>query len=141
MADMRGPGALLVAVLLVGGCAAADPPLAITTTPSTSTASSSTTAGASAAPAPSPTVRTVAVTVTGKRVSPAPAVVRVRADETLRLVVTSDDDDDLHAHGFDVQKALVAGEPLILDLRGAAPGQYEVETHDPPLRLLVVQVR
>ncbi len=77
----------------------------------------------------------------GKDVTPAPDVVSIRRGQTLRLVVTSDHDDQLHAHGFGVEEQLVAGQPRRLDLRGAEPGQYEIETHEPPLRLLVVQVR
>ncbi len=92
-------------------------------------------------PAPAATTRTVTITVTGSRVDPPPGVVEVGPDQTLRLVVTSDHDDSLHAHGFEVEKDLRAGVPLTVDLRGAAPGRYEVETHRPALQLLVVQVR
>lgn len=81
------------------------------------------------------------ITVTGKQVSPAPRVVDLGVGHTLSLTVTSDHDDELHAHGFDVEKALKAGVPLVVTLTGSQPGLYEVELHHPDLRLLQVAVR
>lgn len=79
--------------------------------------------------------------MTGRTVTPAPAVVQLEQGATLRLVVTSDHDDELHAHGFEVETELTAGKRATIDLTGGEPGRYEVETHDPALRLMVVQVR
>ncbi len=90
--------------------------------------------------APSGVVRTLAIGVRGRTVTPAPAQVTLEPGQTLRLVVTSDHDDEVHAHGFDVERPLVAGRPTTLDLRDAPPGRYEVETHEPALSLLVVLV-
>jgi plastocyanin len=86
-------------------------------------------------------VRTITITVQGQRVTPPPARVTVEHGQTLRLVVTSDHDDELHAHGFDVERELTAGQATTVDLSGAEPGLYDVETHHPGLRLLQVQVR
>ena len=113
-------------------------------TSSAPSSTASTTSGTTA-PGASPTSdsadRTIAITVQGKNVTPAPSRVEMTSSQTLRLVVTSDHDDELHAHGFDVEKQLVAGQPTTVDLTGAPPGLYEVETHDPELRLLQVVVR
>ncbi|HEX8498255.1 MAG TPA: hypothetical protein VF661_13740 [Actinomycetales bacterium] len=160
----RACAAALVALTLLGGCAVADPaagppptqpsssepttatsvpaPSAATptTSPSSSTPSGATSASSSAAPtAPQP--RTLTVTVEGRTVTPAPAVVPLARGEVLRLVVTTDRDDELHAHGFEVEQDLVAGEPTTVELSSQEPGRYEVETHEPALRLMVVQVR
>jgi plastocyanin len=86
-------------------------------------------------------VRTITITVQGQRVTPPPARVTVEHGQMLRLVVTSDHDDELHAHGFDVDRELTAGQATTVDLSGAEPGLYDVETHHPELRLLQVQVR
>jgi len=88
-----------------------------------------------------PQGRSIAIAVKGKSVTPAPATVDLKIGETLTLVVTSDHDDELHAHGFDVETKLVAGAPTTVLLTGTQPGLYEVETHEPPLRLLMVAVR
>lgn len=95
-------------------------------------------------PTQAPTQKTSAqmvITITGRKVDPAPSTVTLAVGQSLTLVVTSDHDDTLHAHGFDVEKALVAGRPTTVTLTGKAPGSYEVETHDPELRLLVVDVQ
>ncbi len=88
-----------------------------------------------------PAGRTIRVTVTGKKVTPAPATVDLKVGEKLTLVVTSDHDDEIHAHGFDVEGTLKAGTPSTVTLTGTEPGLYEVETHEPSLRLMMIAVR
>ena len=89
----------------------------------------------------SSTGRTLAVTVLGKKVTPAPSTVDLEVGEKLTLTVTDDQDNVLHIHGFDIEKDLVAGQPLTVTLTGKQPGTYEVETHHPELRLLKIAVR
>ena len=81
------------------------------------------------------------ITITGKKVSPAPTTVDIAVGEKLTLVVTSDHDDELHLHGFDVEDKLKAGVPTTVTVTGKEPGVYEVETHEPALRLLKIAVR
>lgn len=133
--------ALGVGALLLGatGCAEQPAPGPTPAAPSTEPATPPDT-GASA-PTADPAVRTVEVTVAGGQVSPAPSQVDLAVGEPLRLVVTSDRDSELHAHGFDVDAAVPAGEPTAIELVGATPGVYEVELHDPDLLLLQVAVR
>ena len=135
------------AALVLGACAAKTPTPGLSpTAASPTTDSSPSTASPTAAPtSPStptaPAVRTITITVRGKTVTPAPSRVSLKKGETLRLVVTTAADDILHAHGFGVEKPLLAGKPTTADLVGAEPGQYEIETHEPALLLLVVRVR
>ena len=89
----------------------------------------------------SPSGRVIDVTIPGRKVTPAPTTVNLKAGEKLTLVVTSDHDDELHAHGFDVEAKLKAGAPTTVTLTGAEPGLYEVETHEPALRLMMIAVR
>ncbi|WP_076258309.1 hypothetical protein [Intrasporangium flavum] len=86
-------------------------------------------------------VKRLEVTITGTTVTPAPAQVDLPVGSTLELVVTSDHDDELHAHGFDQEAQLKAGQPTTLRLTAKDAGLYEVETHDPALTLLTVAVR
>jgi plastocyanin len=88
-----------------------------------------------------PAGRTIEVTITGKKVSPAPATVDLKVGETLTLIVTSDHDDEIHAHGFEVEGELKAGVPSTVTVTGTEPGLFEVETHEPPLRLMMIAVR
>lgn len=115
--------------------------------PTSPTASAPTAAPSQSSPTgpgevpPSPTGRTLAVTVRGKKVTPAPSTVDLKVGERLTLTVTDDQDNVLHIHGFDIERNLVAGQPLTVTLTGKQPGTYEVETHHPELRLLKIAVR
>ena len=73
--------------------------------------------------------------------TPAPATIDLKVGETLTLVVTSDHDDEIHAHGFEVEGELKAGTPSTVTITGTDPGLFEVETHEPPLRLMMIAVR
>lgn len=61
--------------------------------------------------------------------------------ESLTITVTSDHDNTLHAHGFDIEQVVKAGQRLDITVKGSLPGVYDVELHDPELRLLQVAVR
>ena len=73
--------------------------------------------------------------------TPAPSTVDLAVGETITLTVTSDHATVLHIHGFDIEKPLVAGKPLSVRLTGSQPGLYDVETHEPELRLMQIAVR
>lgn len=90
---------------------------------------------------PTPAGRSITITIKGKKVTPAPSTVDLKKGETLTLVVTSDRDDEIHAHGFEVEGTLKAGVPSTITITGTQAGLYEVETHEPPLRLLMIAVR
>lgn len=111
----------------------------------TGTASPSPTDTAPASPSPGAEgddVRTLEITITGREVSPAPSTLDLARGEKLRLVITADQDMELHAHGLgEVEAELIAGQPVTIELSTGSTGQFEVETHDPNLRLLLVAVR
>lgn len=98
---------------------------------------------APAGPVASATVvaKRIEVTIVGTTVTPAPAQVELGIGQTLELVVTSDHDDELHAHGFEVEAELKAGQPTVVPLTGTEAGVFDVETHEPALTLLTVAVR
>jgi hypothetical protein len=83
----------------------------------------------------------IVVTVVGKRVSPRPATVDLRVGESLTIAIISDKANTLHAHGFEIAKDIQAGQRAEVTIKGAKPGVYEFELHDPELRLLQVAVR
>ena len=138
----------VTALLAAGGCAAEDPEAGTeervaaaataTSPPHASQAPSGTRQDTTAA---SPDVRTIEVAVSDGTVSPPPSQVDLAVGEALRLVVTSDTDSEVDAHGFDVIEPAPAGTPIVMELRGTAPGLYDVELHDPDLLLLQVAVR
>ena len=120
----------LSTALVLASCSQNDPtPF---TTPSTS----------SPTPAQStPAIRRIDITVTGKKVTPQPTMVNISVGESLTVTVTSDHDNTLHAHGFDIEQPVRAGQRLDITVRGAQPGVYDIELHNPELRLLQVAVR
>lgn len=81
------------------------------------------------------------VTVKGSSVTPTPTTIQLKAGQVLRLTVTSDHDDELHAHGFNQETEIKAGQQATLELSTNVPGTYEVEMHHPSLRLLKVLVQ
>lgn len=151
-ASYAAGAALALAVTACGGDAAT-PGVSPATSVAAASSSAPSSSGAASTPpsAKSPTTppaasdapagRTIRVTVTGKKVTPAPTTVDLKVGEKLTLVVTSDHDDEIHAHGFDVEGTLKAGTPSTVTLTGTEPGLYEVETHEPPLRLMMIAVR
>lgn len=117
-------------------------------TAASGSSTSSTTSSPSASSSPATTTssaaaqgRTIRITITGKQVSPAPTTVDLAVGEKLTLVVTSDHADELHLHGFEIEDKLTAGAATTVTVTGKDPGVYEVETHEPPLRLLKIAVR
>lgn len=121
----------LSAALVLASCSQTGP--ASSTLPS---ASSSTPTQTSA-----PKIRQIDITVTGKKVNPPPAMVNLAVGESLAITVMSDHDNTLHAHGFDIEQVVKAGQRLHVTAKGSKPGVYDVELHDPELRLLQVAVR
>ena len=148
--------ALALAVTACGGDTETPAAPATTTaaTASTTSATPGTPAGSATTPPsaktpttpppakdPTPAGRSITITIKGKKVTPAPSTVDLKKGETLTLVVTSDRDDEIHAHGFEVEGELKAGVPSTITITGTQAGLFEVETHEPPLRLLMIAVR
>jgi plastocyanin len=128
------PALCLSAALVLASCSQTDP--TAPTTPSTSSPTPAQTSTQS-----TPATRRIDITVKGKQVTPTPAVVNINVGESLTIAVTSDHNDQLHAHGFEIEKDIKAGHPLVITVRGAQPGVYDIELHNPELRLLQVAVR
>lgn len=133
-------GGLLAGGLLGGGlagCGGATSSGAASTPPPTVPTTSAVPPAAGTSPAgPARTV-----VVTGRRIRPAPSTVDLARGQTLRLTLTVDRDDRLHAHGLEVERDVRAGRPVTVDLTATTTGAFEVELHDPPLRLFTIAVR
>lgn len=113
-----------------------------TTAGPTSTATGMATSASPTTPSsPTSAGRRIDITVTGKQVSPKPATLNIAVGESLTVAVTSDHDNTLHAHGFDIERGVRAGQRLEVTIKGDQPGVYEFELHEPALRLFQVAVR
>ena len=146
MTPMKRPLVLalsLTAALALASCGGTTSPAAVPTSPP-STHGHATTDPAHSEPSTSPSnsaSKRIDVTVKGKQVTPAPATVNIGVGESLTIAVTSDKANVLHAHGFEVERALKAGQPEEVTITGAQTGSFEFELHDPELHLFDVAVR
>lgn len=86
-------------------------------------------------------VREVTVEIADGKVNPPPSGVNVTKGTTVALTVTSDVPDELHVHGYDLEGALVPGEPRRLEFIADQTGSFDVETHESGLVLLRLRVR
>jgi hypothetical protein len=144
---LRRPLALafvLTVTVVLPSCSQAESPIVgqpsatpVATSPSTSPASSSPTSD----PPSTSAARRIDITVTGRQVTPKPATVNISVGESLTISVTSDQDNQLHAHGFDIEQDIKAGQQTEVTVKGAKTGVFEVELHEPELRLFQVAVR
>lgn len=154
------PAGVVLALVVLAGCASAPTQAGPTTTtagssraassPSTPAPASSrsTPAPASspstAAPASSPPaarVVEVSVRISGGTVEPPPSSVEVEEGATVRLRVTSDTADELHVHGYDEEETLAPGRESVLEFVADRSGAFEVETHESGRTLLRLLVR
>jgi hypothetical protein len=134
----------LTAAVVLASCGQTDSRAAAPTTAPPDTQGQAT---ATRAPSSAPSVSSsqsagqrVEITVKGKQVTPSPHSIPIKVGETLTIAVTSDHDDQLHAHGFEIEKDIKAGQPLVFTVKGAKTGLFEVELHHPALRILQVAV-
>jgi hypothetical protein len=144
--------ATTLALVACSGDAPGTPPSSPSVVPSVSPSLSpsvapSTSASTQGSPSFSPTgpsspeALTIRVGVDRRKVTPPPADIPLRAGTAVKLVITSTTANEVHVHGIDLERALPAGTPVTLDLRLPEPGIYEVESHEPELRLLRFIVR
>jgi hypothetical protein len=140
----------LTAALFLASCGQTESPAAAPTTAPPETHGATTGAHAPTSPAPSSTraaslansaSKRIDVTVKGKEVTPAPETVNIAVGQSLTVAVTSDHDDTLHAHGFEVEEDIKAGQRVEVTVKGAQTGVFEFELHHPELRLFQVAVR
>ncbi len=55
--------------------------------------------------------------------------------------ITSDRDDEIHVHGFDTTIDVTAGQPVSRTLTVEQVGTFEVESHDPVITIVILQIR
>lgn len=110
--------ALLTTLLLLAGCTTAAP---ASTTP----------------PAP----KEIAITLADGKAEPNGERVDLVRGQHLVLTITSDREDEVHVHGIDVEIPVAAGQTVTKDIVVDQVGRFEVESHEPALTILVLQVQ
>jgi hypothetical protein len=72
---------------------------------------------------------TINVTIVSGKVSPSGAKYDVSKGSTVTINVTSDSADTVHVHGYEIEKDVVPGTPLVITFTADQTGSFEVETH------------
>ncbi len=84
------------------------------------------------------------ITVTVKQGKPVGGILRptVKKGERVAIVVRTDVGSKVHLHGYDVEKAVVAGQATKLDeFVASISGRFDLELHDPDVVLAVITVK
>jgi len=94
-----------------------------------------------AAPATAP--KPVVITITAKKGRPVGGVARPTAKKgkLVRIVIRTDAGRKVHIHGYDLEKKVVAGKPVVFLFRAKIPGRFEIELHHPDALLAELTVR
>lgn len=85
-------------------------------------------AGACSSTTPSGPV-TIDVTIAKGKVSPSDAQYDVSKESPVTINVTSDSADTAHVHGYEIEKNVAPGTPLVISFTADQTGSFEVETH------------
>ena len=82
----------------------------------------------------------IRITLSEGGISPNGQRVNLHHGEQFTLEITTDRDDILHVHGFDTEITVKAGERTTKTMRADRIGRYEIESHDPPLVTVMLQI-
>jgi len=106
-------------------------------------AAATTALASTAVAAPATTPKPVVITITAKKGRPVGGVKRptVKKGNMVRLVVRTDAGRQVHLHGYDIEKNVVAGKPVVFLFRAKIPGRFEIELHHPDVLLAELTVR
>ncbi|MDQ1726736.1 MAG: hypothetical protein QOK14_781 [Frankiaceae bacterium] len=112
-----------------------------TSGPATGTATGSSTASPSDSPSPSASMTRVLITLANGKIQ-GPATITMKVGETVELSIATDRDATIHAHGFEVEKDIKAGDTasLILHATAAIVGAWPVEDHVTNKEITQIQV-
>lgn len=84
---------------------------------------------------------TINVTIANGKVSPSGATYDVSKGSTVTINVTSDSADTIHVHGYEIEKDVVPGQPLVITFTADQTGRYEIETHAIEATIATLNVR
>jgi hypothetical protein len=65
----------------------------------------------------------------------------VKKGRSVRLVIRSDAGTEVHLHGYDIEKKLTPGKPLVIQFVARIPGRFELELHHPDVLLADLTVK
>lgn len=84
---------------------------------------------------------TVEATVEDGEVDPPPRRIEIDQGDDVRLEISSDGHTHIHVHGYDLEAEAAPSEPAVITFTADRTGVFEVETHEPALQIVQLQVR
>ncbi len=95
---------------------------------------------ASSAVAKPAAVKVITITVTKGR--PVGGIKRpsVKKNTVVRFVVKTDRGKEVHLHGYDIERTVVKGKPVVMQFKAKLAGRFELELHDPDALLAQLSV-
>jgi hypothetical protein len=96
---------------------------------------------AASAVAKAPAVTLISITVTKGR--PVGGIKRpsVKKGTVVRFVIKTDRGKEVHLHGYDIEKTVVKGKPVVIQFKAKLAGRFELELHDPDALLAQLSVK
>jgi hypothetical protein len=132
----------LASTLVLGGCGGDDDPTpSASPEPSPSESNGSSTPSESPSPSESPAGTRIEITRTGDTFDPSGARVEVGIGEPVVLVIDADTGGSLHVHSTPEQDVTYTAGTSEHEIVVDRPGVVEVESHDPDLVVLQLEVR
>jgi hypothetical protein len=99
-----------------------------TSTPATTTSGASTGPTATTENRPEPGVRTVLRIRGGQPVGGVRRIV-AKSGDPVRIVVRSDGTGQVHLHGYDIEKEVTPGKPVVFAFTAKLEGVFDIELH------------
>jgi hypothetical protein len=84
---------------------------------------------------------TINVSIVQGKVTPSAATYDVTRGSTVTINVASDSADTVHVHGYEIEKNVTAGTPLVITFTADQTGSFEIETHVIEATIATLNVR
>jgi hypothetical protein len=65
----------------------------------------------------------------------------VKKGTVVRFVITTDRGKEVHLHGYNIEKTVVKGKPVVIQFLAKLAGRFELELHDPGALIAQLTVR
>ena len=95
-----------------------------------------------ASPTPAAT-KPVKIAITVKAGRPVGGIRRpvVKKGAVVRNVVTTDAGKEVHLHGYNIEKPVIKGKPVVIQFTAKLPGRFDLEMHSPDVLLAQLTVK
>ena len=65
----------------------------------------------------------------------------IKKGTVVRIVITTNAGKEIHLHGYNIEKPVVRGKPVVIQFTAKLAGRFELEMHDPDVLLAQLTVK